>query len=373
MSQGAVQIRPTRARLRVAVLTPYDYRTASCRQRIYKNVVLFPEQVSVHVLSSAVGRRGGVHVGPGTRTGALLRELGRVLRHIWKARRYDLVVVQKGLTLMNWRGLPRLLARLCPRILYDFDDAVYLGTQVSFRRPLLRRLCDPHQALDLMRRARVVVAGNRHLAEVARRHATRVRVVPTAIDTDWYRVKAAGRPERVVVGWSGSSGTNHYMAALAPVIGRLAARLPQLDFHVISNDQRDLDPQAFAPARLGFTPFNLERLVEDLHRFDVGLMPLSDDEWSRSKCGGKILQYMACGIPPVCSPVGINTEVIRDGVNGYLASTADQWEQCLARLVGDPELRRRVGAQARRTVERHYSNRVVAPRFLEAIREAAGD
>ena len=102
-------------------------------------------------------------------------------------------------------------------------------------------------------------------------------------------------------------------------------------------------------------------------------MPLTDDEWSRSKCGGKVLQYMACGIPPVASPVGINCEVIEEGVTGFLPESDEAWVEAIVRLLRDPDLRERMGQAARAKVEREHSNRVTSPQLLAAIRRAAGE
>jgi glycosyltransferase involved in cell wall biosynthesis len=118
-------------------------------------------------------------------------------------------------------------------------------------------------------------------------------------------------------------------------------------------------------------PWRLDTEVEDLRAFDVGLMPLSDDEWSRGKCGLKALQYMALGIPAVVSPVGVNTTIVRDGVNGFYASTEEEWIDRIALLLEDEPLRRSLGEEARRTVEESYSARAHVPRVARILMEAA--
>jgi glycosyltransferase involved in cell wall biosynthesis len=112
--------------------------------------------------------------------------------------------------------------------------------------------------------------------------------------------------------------------------------------------------------------------VEDLREVDVGLMPLSDDEWSQGKCGGKALQYMALGIPPIVSPVGVNARIVRDGVNGFHARTEDDWVDRIATLLRDCSLRRALGSEARRTIETSYSARIQVPRIARVFREVAG-
>jgi glycosyltransferase involved in cell wall biosynthesis len=118
-------------------------------------------------------------------------------------------------------------------------------------------------------------------------------------------------------------------------------------------------------------PWRAETEVPALSAIDVGLMPLPDDEWSRGKCGLKALQYMALGIPPVVSPVGVNSAIVQDGINGFHACTDEEWVDRIALLLRDPELRRRLGAAARLTVETTYSARVQAPRMAAVLRQAA--
>jgi glycosyltransferase involved in cell wall biosynthesis len=118
-------------------------------------------------------------------------------------------------------------------------------------------------------------------------------------------------------------------------------------------------------------PWRAETEPDDLRALDVGVMPLSGDEWSRGKCGMKALQYMALGIPPVVSPVGVNTTIVRDGVNGFYARTEEEWIDRMALLLEDELLRRSLGQEARRTVEESYSARTHAPRVAKILSEAA--
>jgi len=361
--------------LRVAFLTLYPKETASTRQRIYNNVALFPDDVEATILpgiSSAsverLARSGGDR---GARLRFLAAELARKLGHIRRARDYDVVVLQKGLTVMNLRGLPGLLFAAGRPVVYDFDDAVHLGPPQAFRADWLRRVGAPDQILQMMPRFAAVVAGNTHLAAVAAEHNPRVTVVGTPMDTDLYRIRPIRRNGPVRVGWSGSSATNHYVNRLAPALVAAAKRVPEIEFTVISNDDRGIDWARFDGVRTSFVTWRLDRMIDDLLELDVGVMPLDDDEWSRSKCGGKILQYMACGIPPVASPVGINVQVIEHGVSGFLAASDDAWCQHLVQLAREPELREKLGGAARISIERRHSNRVVAPQLLEVVRAAA--
>lgn len=356
--------------LRVAILTLYPVETASTRQRVHKNIRFFPRDVHVRVFPGITSEAARAAASGGSlgRLAFLLVEVARKLRHLWLARRYDVIVVQKGLTVMNVRGLPALLFALGRPVVFDFDDAVYLEAPQALRWPGLSWLFRGRQVMDMMPRFHSVVAGNRFLAEVARAVNPRVVVIGTPMDTDWYRQRSVRRVAPLVIGWSGSTTTNHYVARLGPILARLAAAGHDFEFRVISNDDRGIDWARLGVARTAFVPWRLESLVNDLLEIDIGVMPLDDDEWSRSKCGGKILQYMACGIPAVASPVGINSAVLEDGVSGFLAANDDAWVSALETLLLDADLRARMGAAARRAVEREHCNRVTSPRLLEVLR-----
>jgi glycosyltransferase involved in cell wall biosynthesis len=117
--------------------------------------------------------------------------------------------------------------------------------------------------------------------------------------------------------------------------------------------------------------WSLARELDDLHGFDIGIMPMPDTEWTRGKCGFKALLYMACAVPPVCSPVGMTTDIVQDGENGLLATTTQEWIEKLSLLVENPTLRRQMGAAGRQTVEEKFSLTTHAPRFLETLTRTA--
>ncbi len=288
----------------------------------------------------------------------------RLLRHLES---YDLAYVYREAALGRSDWLERRLAARLPFVL-DFDDAIYLPA-VSAANAAFAWLKDPGKTERLCRLARRVMVGNETLAAWAAPRSRAVDVVPSTIDTDVYvpappRPDDAGRPP--VIGWTGSATTVPYLEALAPALLRLKRERP-FELRVIGGEAR-LPPEL--EARL--VPWSAATEVADLQPLDVGLMPLHDDEWSRGKCGMKALQYMALGIPPVVAPVGVNATLVRHGENGLHARSEDEWVEALRRLLDEPALRARLGAEARRTVEAAYSATVVAPRVAQLFREAAG-
>jgi glycosyltransferase involved in cell wall biosynthesis len=258
--------------------------------------------------------------------------------------------------------LERLLSRRIP-LVFDFDDAIYLG-DTSSANAWSRGIKLRSKTEMICRLANHVIVGNEFLAEFASQYARAVTVIPTTIDTEVYDVLPRSKNERLVVGWSGSATTLPYLASMATALRRLRGRQ---DFELrIIGGHLELDGVSVRSK-----PWRLETEVSDLLEFDVGLMPLSDDDWSRGKCGLKALQYMALAIPPVVSPVGVNATIVRDGVNGFHARSEDEWVDRIALLLRNPSLRRRLGDEARKTVEAIYSARIQAPRMARVLREVA--
>jgi glycosyltransferase involved in cell wall biosynthesis len=250
-------------------------------------------------------------------------------------------------------------------MVFDFDDAVFVP-YTSPSNGYLSRLKFPGKTRTICRLSSHVMAGNQYLAEYARQVNSNVTIVPTTIDTDKY-LPESSKPESPapVIGWSGSFSTVQHLDTLRASLRRLAAREKfRLRIVGVSNYRLDgVESEA--------VPWCSRTEIEDLRIIDIGVMPLPDDDWSNGKCGLKALQYMALGIPTICSPVGVNSEIIQDGVNGFLAFTEDEWIEKLTALLHSVELRRRLGLAGRRTVEAKYSARSQVPRVLEVFKSVA--
>ncbi len=290
----------------------------------------------------------------GVKAVALLAGITSLLRQVSGWREFDAVYVYREAALLGPPVAERYCAQRLP-VVYDFDDALYEG-DVNPANRLARWLRPRTKTAALCHLATHVLAGNEVLASFARSHASEVTVVPSTIDTDLYSLAPRAPNLRPVVGWTGSPTTARYLQAFLPTLRRLKSVI-DFELRVIgaSVDLRDLDGECL--------PWRAATEVEDLRTVDVGLMPLSDDAWSRGKCGMKALQYMGLGIPPVVSPVGANAAIVRDGRNGFHARTEMEWIDRTAALLRDPELRARLGHAARQTVEREYSATTQVPRL----------
>jgi glycosyltransferase involved in cell wall biosynthesis len=292
------------------------------------------------------------------------RGVGQRARDLLRLRHFDFVVVQREAIQLGTALFERAVARARPRLIFDFDDAIWLQhASVPNRR--LAWLKNPAKTAQLISMADLVLAGNAYLADYARGFNRAVEVVPTTIDTDGYvRDGEARDGGPICIGWSGSLTTMEHFKLMVPVLRRMKERYgDDVRFKLIGdgryrNDELGLQGQDWSAATE----------VRDLLEFDIGVMPLPDDKWSRGKCGLKGLQYMALEIPTVMSPVGVNTDIIDDGRNGLLAAGEDEWVSKLSELVESAELRRRLGREARQTVEEHYSVRSQRDRYVSLLR-----
>jgi len=293
----------------------------------------------------------------GFRPSQLLKRGGRyidILRAKWG--RYDAVILERELFDNPTWDMETRLRKCTKTLILDMDDGVFLKFPEKFQH--------------LLEMSDLVIAGNEWLRKWATDAGRPSVVIPTCIDTDQYRPRTqVGSTQKIkpVIGWMGTSGNIAYLRVLEEPLRNLAHTLA-FDFQVIATDRGILDELALDGVNVVFRKWSPETEATDILDFDIGVMPLTDDPWSKYKCGLKLLQYMAIGIPGVASPVGVNREIIREGENGFLADSAAQWEAALRKLVMEQELRQRLGANARTTVEHFYSVSANLPKWLDAIR-----
>lgn len=260
----------------------------------------------------------------------------------------------------------RLFAAVSRRRIFDFDDAIYV------RKP--RRLGEPpddsrwrrSKFEATCRLADVVVAGNELLGAAARPFARAVEVLPTSLDVALYRRSRAGESEPVRIVWIGSPENLVYLEPIRPALARLAARHPGLILRVICSAFPD-----WREVPIERVPWSAATEAEALAAAHIGVMPLTDDEWSRGKCAFKLLQYMASALPCVASPVGANREAVLDGITGFHARSAPEWEASLERLIEGPALRERMGDAGYAHVIERYGLAAYRRRYLELLARLA--
>ncbi|OWP61478.1 group 1 glycosyl transferase [Hymenobacter amundsenii] len=245
------------------------------------------------------------------------------------------------------------------RIIYDFDDAIWIAN-TSETNKIAAGLKWHNKVGAICSYAYKVSCGNQYLTNYALQYNYNSFVNPTTIDTiDLHnRVNNQIIKTKPVIGWTGSHSTLKYIDQIVPVLAKLEKEI-DFEFRVISNQPPDL-----ALKSLQYKQWNKETEIDDLLEFNVGIMPLEDDIWAKGKCAFKALQYMALGEPALVSPVGMNTEVVDQGVNGFICTTSADWEDALRLLLKDEQLRLQMGESARKTIENRYSVTANLPNFL---------
>jgi glycosyltransferase involved in cell wall biosynthesis len=293
--------------------------------------------------------------------------LSRTLNRVAALRsRYDLVLIHREAYPIGPPLIERWLARHQVPYIYDFDDAVYLPNTSDANR-MVGFLKRPTKVPEVLRRASEVIAGNAHLGAYAARYSSHVNVIPTCVDTELWKPRATdavGQPP--VIGWIGTPTTTPYLLELRDVLSALAKE------HAFTlRVSGTAAPVSIRGVTVVNEPWTLEREIEMFNTCDVGVYPLPNDEWTLGKCGFKAIQFMACGVPVVASPVGVNTDIIEDGVSGLLANTESDWLRQLRMLITDVPARRRIGAAGRARIESAYSLRRHAPSVVAVLERAA--
>ena len=360
---------------RIALLTRYDTQGASSRVRTLQYLpVLHQAGIETEhfpLFDNDYLKRmyGGQSIN--------LQRLQLLARRILKmpsitgSGRFDLLWIEKELLPYLPFGLEKwLLDNGVPYVL-DFDDAIFHNYDQS-GNPLVRRLLG-HKIDRLMAGPRLVMCGNGYLAARARNAgAPWVEILPSTIDFEKYRtlpapqqpVISADNPLRIV--WIGSPSTSKYLEIIRPVLEQLTSRYP-LELRVIGAEARQ-----WPGVQSVHIPWASDTEARELNQSHLGIMPLEDTPWEQGKCGFKLIQYMAAGLPVIGSRVGMNIDIVQSGVHGFLVSGPEEWTQSIETLAASPELRSRMGAAGRKAAESTYSIAAVGPQLVQLLKQAAG-
>lgn len=322
--------------------------------------------------------------------------------------KYQSIIIHRELTPFGPPIFEWVISKVYKKkIIYDFDDAIWMndGHDSGFMWKLKWR----SKIASTCKWSWKVTAGNDFLANYARQYCNQVILFPTVVDTDIHlqaerntldaerwtlnagrqalntelntqfpipnteslipnvqsaaSQKPKAKDQRPVVGWTGSHSTLFYLDMLLPILQQLEKEL-DFEFLVIANKDPKLHLKHYR-----FIPWNKNSEVEDLRQIDIGVMPLEDNEWSKGKCGFKLIQYLSIGIPAIASPVGVNTDIIIPGKTGFLASSETEWFENLTKLIQDPQLRNQLGQNGRKLIEEKYSVDSLRDKFIQLFEE----
>lgn len=359
-------------KVRVLFVTSSGASQASARFRVYQFLPYFQQWEHIEIVDV-------LPVSAGLPPQSLARAL---LSLAHRARKGDLLFVQKvrlPIPYVRW------MARRC-KVIYDFDDAIFVPRTAAEGRGFSRK---QHRLNYTLARASMVIAGNQYLAGYAGQHARQVAIIPTVVDTGQGRPDPAAfrhwefdrqtfepverqdpasvPPDPLVVGWIGGPWHVQWLDMVGPALVALQERYG-IQVKVVSSREWH-----FPGLRVLSKKWALEDEVADVQSFDLGLMPLDASlPRMQGKCGFKIIAYMAAGVPPVASAVGVNTDIIEHGASGFLVSDSSEWQRYLELLIEDLALRRRMASNARRRIVTDYSIASVLPHYDSLFRDVAG-
>ncbi len=272
------------------------------------------------------------------------------IKELNKAKEYDIIFIQRECFMLGSSFFEKRFSKSGAKLVFDFDDSIWLQN-VSDANKTFVWLKNAEKTSKIISYAHLIFAGNQYLKEYALRFNKNVEIIPTTIDTQEYKKVIVPKSNKIIIGWSGSITTIQHFEYSISVLKKLKQKYGnEIEIKVIGDENyvnKELDIKGFA--------WNKQTELIELSSFDIGIMPLPDDEWAKGKCGLKGLQYMALEIPTIMSPVGVNTEIIQDGINGFLAKDENEWESKLSLLIESKELREKIGRAGRKTVEEKYS------------------
>jgi glycosyltransferase involved in cell wall biosynthesis len=265
----------------------------------------------------------------------------RIIAIIIFAGRYNIIYIERELLPGVTPLLERIVFIFNKNIVFDFDDAIFL-----------RYKQDNNPIGKIISLAKLTITGNEYLADFAKKFSKSVVVCPTVIDTEKFIPSGSQRPASpLTLGWIGSASNLRYLLLLKDALGTIASKYPHVRLLIIC----ELSPDFTLPISTTYMKWRKDREAEDLNKIDIGLMPLLDTPWERGKCGLKIIEYMASGLPVVASNVGANPQILQDKKQGFLVNTTQQWIEKLSLLIEDYELRKKMGQEARKRAEEIFS------------------
>ena len=296
----------------------------------------------------------------------LIKSLFIRLIDSFQFKKYDIIFIQREASFLGTSYFEKRAYSSGAYVIFDFDDSIWLA-DTSPGNKKWEWIKKPEKFYENVSYAHCVIAGNAYLADKAKEVNKNTIIIPTTINSDWHTPKKEHRDKKLVtIGWSGSISTIKHFELLVPVLLKIQEKYRnQIKFKVIGNKFYS-HPLLHVEA----VEWKENTEVNELNSLDIGLMPLPDDEWANGKCGLKGLSYMACGVATVMSAVGVNKDIIKNGVNGFLATTNEEWEKILSDLVENTELRAEVGSKGRETVVRDYCVKAYRNKYLEVFKNA---
>lgn len=293
----------------------------------------------------------------------LLKSIFIRLNDLRRAKNFDVIFIQREALLLGSSYFEKQFYKK-NKVIFDFDDSIWL-LDTSPENKKFEFLKNPNKTKINIAHAHRVITGNSFLANYAKQFNQNTFIIPTTIDSDFHIPKPELRnKEKIVIGWSGSISTIKHFEIAIPALKEIQNKYPnQIEIHVIGQGSYS-HPEINVISK----NWSANTEVDDLNSFDIGIMPLPNDEWVKGKCGLKGLSYMACGVATIMSHVGVNSEIIEHEKNGFLAESQQEWVNYLSQLIENSDLRRIMGNTGRDTVVKNYSVNANKVKYLEVLK-----
>lgn len=352
--------------MKILLLPKYGSKAASCRYRFLQYI---PYVESCGIKCTIAPLFDDDYLENRFRTGRndivdIVKAFVRFFMTMWHSHKYDLIVIHCEL----FPYLPPLFEKYFKlrkiKYIFDYDDAIFHKYDQSSN--MIIRWLFSDKIATVIEGAKHVIAGNQYLADYAIKVNDNVEIIPTVVDIDKYPNSPSGQSstDTFTIGWIGSPSTAKYVEEIGAALSEIC-------------DDDNTKIILIGAGKVKLPGVNYKKLewsedseINNLRLFDVGIMPLSDGPWERGKCGFKLIQYMACELPVIASPVGVNSVIVEDGRNGFLAKTIADWVRVLRFLRDDKEMRKRMGKAGRKKVEEQYCVQVTAPKFVVLMKKA---
>jgi glycosyltransferase involved in cell wall biosynthesis len=352
---------------RILFLTQGDEHVASSRHRVYQYLPMLKNAGFETIVHPAVTAEEFQQIFINRSLTANIHRLSKTfvrrVRDLHEIRDYDFVYIQKPILPAPFFNIESKISREA-KMIFDFDDAIFLKKAGGTVLPNI--WSQTNRVASICRVSRRVVVGNSYLGDFVKRSGVEPIVIPTAIDLNEYpdSLKSSKRAHKIpVIGWIGSPSTQSDLKLVVEGLVKLHSKAPFV-VKIIGGNPESI-PVRFP---VEWKPWKLITAVPDVMNLDYGLAPLHDTDWNRGKCGLKVLQYWAAGVPVIASPVGVYKEMIQDRQNGLLASNPAEWTANILELMTNPNLYQKIVSEGRRTVLEKYSIQALSSRFLDLFR-----
>jgi len=295
----------------------------------------------------------------------VLKSIAKRLNDIKRANNFDIIFIQREAFMMGTTFFEKSFSKTKAKLVFDFDDSIWL-MDTSNANIKWEWLKSTEKTSKIISYSHLIFAGNNYLADYAKQFSRNVKILPTTIDTAFHkRPQPYTNNSKICIGWSGSITTIKHFQNIIPVLKKIKEKYGDTVFFKVMGDatyeNKELDIDGIA--------WSNETEVEVLSSFDIGIMPLPNDQWVKGKCGLKGLSYMSLEVPTIMSNIGVNPEIIEDGINGFLADSKEEWFDKISLLIESFELRKKLGENARKTVIERYSTESQKYNLLNSFNE----